>query len=139
MGALSGSLFAAPHLEANLGCSHLEVNLGLPLLKPIWVAPSGSQFGAPHLGANMGHPILQSIWGTPYGSQSWQNSRDWHVTVHCDHYATFVGMIIVQNSNLLYCHYATLVDISLGRHNTVLCGHHEPRTIWLFYVAIIPH
>ena len=111
MGALSGSLFAAPHLEANLGCTHLEVNLGLPLSETIWVAPSGSQFGAPHLGANMGHPISGK-------------SRDWHVTVHCDHYATFVGMIIVQNSNLLYCYYATLVDISLGRHDTVLCGHH---------------
>ena len=62
-------------------------------------------------------------------------NRDWHVTVHCDHYATFVGMIIVQNSNLLYCHYATLVDISLGRHDTV----HESRQAWLFYVAIISH
>ena len=57
-------------------------------------------------------------------------SLDWHGTVLCDNYATFIGMSIV-----LYCHYATLVDISLGRHDTL----HESRQTWLFYVSIISH
>ena len=99
----------------------LGANLEHPIWVPTWDTTSGSQFGEPHMGANLG------------------KSLDWHVTVHCDHYVKFVGMSIVQNGNPLYCHYATLVDISLGRHNTVLCGHHEPRTTWLFYVAIIPY
>ena len=94
-----------------------------PSWEPIWSTPSGCQYGTPHLGVNLGSPIWEPVLA---------KSRDWHVT---DHYATLVGIIIVQNSNLLYCHYATLVDISLGRHDTL----HEFRQTWLFYVAIISH
>ena len=60
----------------------------------------------------------------------------------CDYHATLLGMSLGRHDTVLSGHLATHVGISLGRHGTTLSGHHATivsLSMVLSYVATMPH